>query len=221
MAEKEKPTDLIVRISEAICICETDEDEIKYPLCRSKLPDDVLSIKSFTGLKIRHFLNNLCEPPSTIFLEIGTWHGGTAAAAAFGNSGSFTTVDRFSDFGGSAEGTRANFAAAGVNVRLIEADCWEIPMPHLPQGVNVFFYDGAHDYESHRRALSHFAEVMAPLFVFLIDDWEDPLVRHATFKGIEEMGMRTLAYLWLGSERHEDEGGWWNGLGVFVLNKGG
>ena len=97
MAEKEKPTDLIVRISEAICICETDEDEIKYPLCRSKLPDDVLSIKSYTGLKIRHFLNNLCEPPSTVFLEIGAWHGGTAAAAAFGNSGIF--VFTWSAFG--------------------------------------------------------------------------------------------------------------------------
>ena len=212
MAEKEKPTDLIVRVLEAINLANRRQ---------SGLFENVLSIKSYTGLKIRHFLNNVCDPIGTVFLEIGAWHGGTAAAAAFGNFGSFTTVDRFSDFGGSARGTNKNFAAVGVNVRLIEADCWEIPVPHLPQGVNVFFYDGAHDYDSHRRALPHFVEVMAPLFVFLVDDWEDPLVRHATFKSIKETSLTILAYLWLGSEAKEDEGGWWNSLGIFILSKGG
>lgn len=212
MDKKEKPTDLIAHVLEAVC-------QANVPESRIEADADVLAIISYTGLKIRHFLNNLCEPPGTVFLEIGTWNGGTAAAAAFGNKGNFTTVDKFCDFGGSAEGTRATFAAVGVNIRLIEADCWEIPIPHLPQGVNVFFYDGPHDYESHRRALPHFLSIMVPLFVFLIDDWEDPLVRHATFKSIEEMNMKTLVYLWLGSERHEDKDGWWNSLGVFILSK--
>ena len=212
MDAKEKPSDLIVRVLSAVHAANNLE------WC---LPDYVLYIKSYTGLKIRHLLNILCHPPQTVFLEIGAWHGGTAAAAAFGSSGSFTTVDKFCDFGGSAKETQGNFARAGVNVRLIEADCWEIPLPQLPQEVNVFFYDGPHDYESHKRTLQHFIDAMAPLFMFLVDDWEDPLVRHATLKGIEELSLKVLAYLWLGSERHEDLEGWWNGLGIFILSKGG
>ena len=211
---EEKPSSLIVRVLDAVCQADKYDSRLSPEFAR-----EVLSLKSYTGLKIRHLLNNLCEPLETVFLEIGAWHGGTAAAAAFGNSGSFTTVDKFCDFGGDAAGTRGNFARAGVNVRLIEQDCWEIPMPQLPQEVNVFFYDGPHDYDSHKRALPHFIDAMAPLFVFLVDDWEDPLVRHATFKGVEELGLKILAYLWLGSERHEDLDGWWNALGVFILAK--
>ena len=71
MAEKEKPTDLIIRVLDAINLANRRQ---------SGLFGNVLSIKSYTGLKIRHFLNNLCAPDSTIFLEIGAWHGGTAAA---------------------------------------------------------------------------------------------------------------------------------------------
>ena len=211
---EEKPGDLIVRVLDAVSHANQHESR---PAPKSF--SETLSIKSYTGLKIRHLLNNLCEPPETVFLEIGAWHGGTAAAAAFGNSGSFTTVDKFCDWGGSAEDTNKNFAKAGVSVRLIEQDCWEIPLPQLPQEVNVFFYDGAHDYDSHKKALPHFIDALAPLFVFLVDDWEDPLVRHATLKGVEELGLKILAYLWLGSERREDLDGWWNSLGVFVLSK--
>jgi len=216
MDAQEKPGDLIVRVLDAVRAANRGESNLDGILGAS----DVLSIKSYTGLKIRHLLNNLCASDRAVFLEIGAWHGGTAAAAAFRSSGSFTTVDKFCDFGGSARETTDNFARAGVNVRLIEQDCWEIPLPQLPQEVNVFFYDGAHDYDSHKRALPHFIDAMAPLFVFLVDDWEDPLVRHATLKSIEKLDLRTLAYLWLGSEAREDAGGWWNSLGIFVLNKG-
>ena len=185
------------------------------------LPESITAIKSFSGQKVRHFLNAVCSASDTVFLEIGTWNGGTMAAAAFGNPGSFTTVDNFKDFGGAAGGTREKFREIGVNVRLIEADCWEVPMADLPRGVNVFFFDGPHDYESHRQALYHFDERLAPLFVHIVDDWEDKTVRDATFAGIEDADLRTLAYLWLGFGEHEARGGWWNGLGVFVLNKGG
>lgn len=185
----------------------------------SRLPEIVTSIKSFTGAKVRTMLNLLCAPPDMVYLEIGAWNGGTAAAAAFGNPGSFTTVDNFKDFGGGAESVDEKFKEAGVNIRLIEADCWTIPMPHLPQEVNVFFWDGPHDYESHKRALPHFKDAMAHEFIFVVDDWEDPEVRAATSEGIHDAELTTLAYLWLGAGEHESGAGWWNGLGVFILRK--
>ena len=187
------------------------------------LPESITAIKSFSGQKVRHFLNAVCSASDTVFLEIGTWNGGTMAAAAFGNPGSFTTIDNFKDFGGSAEETRKKFreVAFDANIRLIEADCWEVPMADLEHGVNVFFFDGPHDYESHRQALYHFREILAPQFVFVVDDWEDKMVRDATFAGIEDADLRMLAYLWLGQGEHESGAGWWNGVGVFVLNKGG
>ena len=183
------------------------------------LPDSVTSIKSFTGHKVQHFLDALCSHPDTVYLEIGTWNGGTMAAAAWGNLGSFTGIDRFSDFGGSPDGTREKFREVGVNARLIEADCWTVPMAELPQGVNVFFYDGPHDFESHRRALPHFAEIVAPQFIFVVDDWEDDKVREATALGILDANLKTLAYHRLGQGEHESQAGWWNALGVFALAK--
>lgn len=167
---------------------------------------------------MRHFLNALCHPSDTIFLEIGTWNGGTLAAAAFGNLGSFTGIDKFCDFGGSANETRDKLREIGIIANIIEVDCWA-PITDLPHEISIFFYDGPHDSESHRRALPHFMENMASTFICIVDDWESQAVRAATFDGIEDAGLRMLTYIWLGLGKHENGAGWWNGLGVFVLTK--
>lgn len=202
--------DLVFRILDAVKRAEESDPW---------LPESVTSIQSFTGQKVRHFLNALCSLPETVFLEIGTWNGGMLAAAAFGNPGSFTGIDRFSDFGGSPDGTREKFRELGVNARLVEADCWGILETDLPKGVNIFFYDGPHDFESHRKALPHFTDIMAPQFVFAVDDWEDERVREATLKGILDAGLKTLDYRRLGEGHHESRDGWWNGIGTFILSK--
>src|SRR3990167_3193190 len=210
MAKEKKPSDIIRDVLDAV-----EEESGRIPW----LPGSVLSIKSFTGDSVRHFLSVLCHPADTVFLEIGTWNGGTWAAAAYESLGSFTGIDKFCDFGGSAAETQDKFREIGIVANIIEADCWEISKADLPHEVNVFFYDGPHDQESHRKALPHFVENMAATFICIVDDWESRAVRIATLRGIEDARLKVLTYLWLGLGEHESSTGWWNGLGVFVLTK--
>src|SRR2546426_12350592 len=65
----------------------------------SKLTSEILGLAGFSSPRMRHFLNNVCSFPSVNYLEIGTWKGSTLLSASYLNSGQFTGIDNFSQFG--------------------------------------------------------------------------------------------------------------------------
>jgi len=187
-------------------------------LCNS-LPESVKAISGFTGHAIRRLLNHLCAPVGTTYLEVGAYCGATATAAAYGNSGTFTTIDNFSEFNGQAAVAKSTFENAGVNVTLVEHDCWTLPLGDLPKPVDVFFYDGPHAFEDHRKALPYYFDLMGQTFVYACDDWEDEKVRVATGDSLVTLPMDIICYFDLGRGKSKDADGYWNRLGVFLLAK--
>lgn len=195
-------------------------------LGRSKLPREVLEIRGFSSPRVRHFLNLISEGQSTRYLEVGTWKGSTLVSAAFGNSGRFVGVDNFSEFRfRGLLSPRATLARVRkrfereAKTEFVEGDAWEIPLPALPRGVEIYLYDGEHSEESHVRAFTRFDSLFAREFVALVDDWNWEAVRSGTRRAFDELRYSILDEIELrtrGNRRRED---WWNGFYAAVLRK--
>ena len=59
------------------------ENSINYI---SKLNDDILNIHGMSGVKTRHFYNNLCSIDNIKLLEIGVWTGSTTCSLMYKNN---------------------------------------------------------------------------------------------------------------------------------------
>jgi hypothetical protein len=62
------------------------------------------------------------------------------------------------------------------------------------------------------------APLLSRRSVLLVDDWNGEVVRRATRDGIRDAGLKILWEREFEGDR--SDGGWWNGLGVFYLERG-
>jgi hypothetical protein len=188
---------------------------------KSTLPDDIANMVGESSPRVRRLLNALCSQPGAAYLEIGVNGGSTFIPAVYGNEARATCIDHWKMFEGSRElfdlNVRQYIPERKINV--IEADCFTVDLVRIPQGVNVYFYDGAHDAEAQYKALTYFAPVMADQFVLLVDDcnWEEP--REETKKAIKDLGWRVIYDVLLPGAYNGDKIGWWNGLYVALIEK--
>jgi hypothetical protein len=65
----------------------------------SKINEDIKQIDGMSGIKTRHFYNNLLSLDDSRYLEIGTWKGSSVCSAMFGNTQKVLCIDNWSEFG--------------------------------------------------------------------------------------------------------------------------
>lgn len=182
---------------------------------QSKLSDQILNMEGYSGKLFRHFLNVLCDDESTRYFEVGSWLGSTVISASYNNPGRYTANDNFSQFGGTLSKLEENRNNLGGRFDIINKDNRLVTYDDLPTELNIYFYDGAHGYDDHKNAVTQYLHSLSDTFILLVDDWNGDNARNGTFDGIKEAGL-TIVY-----ERHqeaiEDKEGWWNGVGIFIL----
>ena len=149
------------------------------------------------------------------------WKGSTAIAALRGNHKrlNYTVIDDFSEFGGPRQEFVDNWKRLiGGEPNLIDQDCFSFnPIERGISNIDVYFYDGEHQEINQYRALQHYYDAMADTFIFMVDDWSWAKVQNGTYRAINELGFKTLhKQEFYGSD---DSNGWWNGCGIFVLQK--
>mgnify|MGYP000886217178 CR=1 FL=1 len=69
----------------------------------SKINSDILSIDGMTGVKTRHFYNNLLNIDDARYLEIGSWKGSSVCSAMYNNNAKIVCIDNWSQFGNHKE----------------------------------------------------------------------------------------------------------------------
>jgi hypothetical protein len=192
----------------------------------SALPNSVLEISGFTSHKIKHLLNNICHRVDNLkYLEIGVLFGSTLISAAYGNMGEFYGIDNFCGFGGleNEKALKANIEKhkEDCNINFITGDCWEVKN-QIPDGINVYFFDGEHTYGDQYKALTEYYDLLADRFIFIVDDWNWEAPRDATLQSIRDLNLDTKFYLGLETPNKENgrADSWWNGLGILILEKG-
>ncbi len=162
------------------------------------------------------------------YLELGTYHGASLIAAMRGNEAhDFVAIDNFS-IGPVSVRDRSNPPASRAELdanltrfrmdgaAIVEGDALELLERGALEGlrVGVFYYDAAHSYESHLRALQLVEPYLADSALLIVDDsdWE-------------QVGRAIRDYLaWQPRARMliEIEGAaadrpwWWEGVGVLA-----
>ena len=119
------------------------DDSFRYAnIKESKINQDILDIEGMSGIKSRHFFNNICSYDDTRYLEIGSFHGSTFCAALYENNIKAVSIDNWSQFGD--QNPKEHFMEnlekyRGLSdVKFIEKDCWEVNIQELPK-FNIYF----------------------------------------------------------------------------------
>jgi hypothetical protein len=201
----------------------------KAELGISKLNDEILKLEGLSSNKIRHFLNNLLEIDNINYLEIGTWKGSTFVSSLFKNKiNSAYAIDNWSEFNEGADVEKifrreVNKHLNCSNIIILEQDCFKTNLSKLSNPIDIYLYDGAHDYDSHYKAIDYFYPVFNDEFILIVDDY-DPVpnwfqVQQATQDAIKDKNLNIIYENHLKSSGRNDKNSWWNGYYVAILSK--
>lgn len=194
----------------------------------SKLTLDILNIHGMSGYKTRHLYNNICSLPGCNYLEIGTYKGSSFISAMYGNTANGYCVDNWSEFGGKPEffeNVKTFLTSNDFHFTILDKNCWTITKYDIPLPIDIYMYDGAHTYEDHKNAITHFAPFFAKYVVIIVDDWmcDWVHVKQGTMDGLVEAGLKIHYSHEIGlvnTESYHTSGDtFWNGCGVFVCEK--
>lgn len=182
------------------------------------LPARLFEIRGMSSRKGRILLNELCKSAST-YLEVGLNQGSTFCSAVHGQGKKLTAIgiDNWSQFGGPkgifAENLHSTLTRA--NTVIIEADCFAprtVEQVKALSPIDLFFYDGAHDWDSQVKATKLFLDIMPEAGILVVDDWTK-WGRTPTLRTINQTkGVKIADYKVLTD-------GWWEGVGVLVLTR--
>lgn len=189
---------------------------------KSKLIQGVLSMSGMSSVQVRHLLNNILNISNINYLEIGVYQGSTFISALYENE--VNSVYAIDDWSTVAENTKQvfmdNCERFGIcDFTFLEEDAYHVDLKKIKHKINIYFHDAQHSEEFSVKALTHFYDILANEFIFIVDDfdWKGP--PEGTLKGIQECELRILHQWHLKSNCMSDYEGWWNGIGIFALKK--
>jgi len=187
----------------------------------TRLTNKALRMGGMSSRWVRNLLNKAVSTAGVRYLEVGVWHGSTFYSALCGNKPDYAlAIDNFTQFGGSTDRFLENMSDIGTPFELVNSDCFKVELSGVNKKFNVYFYDGGHEYEDQRNALTYYQSVLDDEFLLIVDDYNWPEVRRGTQDGIKLCGMTVVAERELFSRGNEDTSSWWNGIYLAVLRKG-
>ena len=209
---------------------------------KSKITQHIINMGGMTGIKTRHFYNNLVNMQDARYLEIGVWTGSSVSSAMCGNKAKIVCMDNFSEFAETLNIKKIflnnfNRYKGKNNATFIEGDCFNYDVSKLPK-FNIYLFDANHEEESHYKALVHYYECLDDIFIYIVDDWNFKDVRDGTYRSFKKLNLkiiydREVRLTWddehtykfyenLGYEKFGKNLGyntWHNGIYVAVLQK--
>lgn len=195
------------------------------------LAEPLVDIEGLSSARVCRFLNDLVRNmgDDEHYLEVGTWKGRTLLSAAIDNPGrtcfacdKFRLVGRFTGLGCLAR------QALYRNIERYRERSARVVFHHttsarlfrerrVPPPIGVYFYDGDHSFAGTYHGITSVEPILAARAVLLVDDWNDRVIRAATREALRAGPLRVLWDREL--EGDHSEQGWWNGLGVFYVER--
>jgi hypothetical protein len=193
----------------------------------SKLTKEILNLDGMSGIKTRHFYNNLCSLENCNYLEVGVWKGSSFISAIYGNKITPIAIENWSEFNGNSKLFLNNVKKLTNNQEFfyVEKDCFKIENQDIKQYfdyIDIFLYDGAHDFESQKKAITYFKEYFANFVIIVIDDWREEWkkVIDGTYEGLKEAGLIIHKHYYRTSKQEQNgNSNYWNGVGIFICEK--
>lgn len=194
---------------------------------KSKLTEDCIgSVGGFISPNTRHLMNNLGSI-STHYWENGSHCGSSLISTVYGNDNlkSATGVDTFELFDERHNAKNDFFHHCERWIpgqyRLLEQDYFSVTEKDLIAPIDLYLFDGAHDYESQRKGITYYAPLLAKQAIIVVDDGVWPEVNAGTMKGLMESGLTIdfLTVLDSGVRSDCSERGFWNGCIIALVSK--
>ena len=190
-----------------------------------------IAIESLTSNITKHFLNNICSLPDTVYLELGCYAGGTFYSALQNNNTKGYAVDNYKqptyphrddlNFKGYQNPKSVLLEPPWhpdkrYDYTLIEDDVTNIT---LPEQVNVIFYDADHNPQAQYNNLKHVHQYCKDEFILIIDDANMPGVIESVDEFVRVMKLDVIFERKVLTNKPEDDTSWWNGLYILLLKK--
>jgi hypothetical protein len=191
----------------------------------SKISKEIINLPGPSGVKTRHFLNNLVQMNMAKYLEIGVGGGSLTSAAMYNNTAKIFCIDNWSDY------SRDTFMETykkfkGNNYTKVFDQSYQSLDTTKISKFNILLYDATTDYYDLLGALPHFINSMEDVFVYIVDDINWRYIHQAAKKSIEDLKLTILfeKEIFLTQDNthtpmHIARESWWNGLYVGVLKK--
>jgi Methyltransferase domain len=195
----------------------------------SKLSKDIRDIDGMSGQKYRSLINNLVSLlPDARYLEIGSWAGSTAAAAAYGNRVEALCIDNWSQFGGPKDAFLSNTALATTSdatIRLLESDFRNVDYSAIGK-FNIYLFDGPHSERDQYDGVAIAQPALTDTYVLIVDDWNWGQVRQGTLRALIDIGATIQCHVEVRSDdkngrlakQHKDSD-WHIGYFIGVIRK--
>jgi len=161
---------------------------------KSKLNNNILKMEGMSGLKTRHFYNNLLDNNFlTNYLEIGTWKGSSFISAMYNNNIEGYCIDNWSQFGGPKDDFHNNVKRFLQNnkYKIFDEDSFKFDVNKLPK-IDIYMYDGDHTYQAQKDAITHYYNCFNDVFILVVDDWNWFDVQNGTRDGIKEKNIEVI-----------------------------
>lgn len=214
----------------------------------TKLTDQQLvELRGLSSKKIRILLNELIKR-DTNYLEVGTFTGSTFINALYGNKpNTATVIDSFSANDSWEMDMKIDVKYHGINIKnglfvhflenckknnikdftCIQGDCFDLLFPDKfdIREIDTYLFDAGHTKEDHTKAITYYLNNLADVFIYIVDDWNDEIVREGTRLGFESSYVKVhkeweifSEVKMIGKEKHYDKD-WWNGYYIAVCEK--
>lgn len=196
----------------------------------SKLTSEILSMDGMSGNKTRHLYNNICSLNGANYLEIGTWKGSSFISAFYNNEINPIVIDNWTEFNGPKDEfiSNVNKFCPDTKFNFIEKDCFKVTddeIKSIYDSIDIYLFDGAHDYESQRKAITYYKHLFSKYVIIIIDDFRSDTpewanVKKGTYDGIKES--RLTIHHSVEIITHQESSGrleYWNGFGLFICEK--
>ena len=204
--------------------------ELWDPIVIRKL-DPCFDVEGMLSIKKQQLLNLAFKhlDEGEAYFEVGTYRGKSLISAMLeGPARPVFACDNFSQFDDNTlEILKANLAKYrfGDRVTFYNCDFLEAYTPErLPIPIGLYFYDGAHDFESQYEAIKRVEPFLANEALVLVDDWrlaEDSgsYAKAATLKAAAESSASWDLLYELPARFNGDRAMWWNGVGVLSYHR--
>lgn len=199
---------------------------------QSKMDEKAWSVPALSSLKIRHLMNNL-GAISTRYWDCGV-HLGGLFCSTIRNNPNIIWAGANDNFASDETNEDKAYPQFVANVQKCKSpdtffsltinNTFDVD-PLLVSGpIDLYLFDASHDYESERKAVTHFLPVMADEFILCKDDWQYGDVKRATIDGILESNCDILFQKeLLNPEPYTEDmhlnDHFWRGFAIFLLKK--
>ena len=203
----------------------------------SKLTQDILDIHGISSNKVKSFLNNICTIDGATYLEVGVFRGSTFCSAIYGNDIYSIAVDNFMSPNLTPKNVSqkmGNYYKHNIDilpqdefitnvkkygeagkVSVYKTDYQTFDFKTLPN-VDIIFYDGETKYHDQYIALTNMLPIFSKETILIMDDWN---WNSGAFDKFVEDNNLFITHSKEIFTSGEDKNDFWNGLGVFLLEK--